>query len=219
MPLGLCNAPATFEGMMDTLLQGLKWTICLGYLDDVIIFAPTFETHLECLMTVLAVFQDEKLQLNSSKCHFGCRGMTVLGHLVNANGIQPDSAKVRVVQDFPVPCSVKPVSSLIGLCSYFHHFVPYFADIDRPLTELLKNNVTFTWGQRQAEAFTALTKLLTSFPILAHFDPSAPTEISTDGSGHGIGAVLAQIQRGQECVIAYASSLLSTAERNYAITE
>lgn len=219
MPFGLCNAPATFERMMDALLHGFKWSICLCYLDDVIVFSPTFETHLERLSTVLSVFRRAGLQLNSSKCHFGRREISVLGHLVDSSGVRPDQDKIRAVKDFPVPTCAKDVRSFLGLCSYFRRFVRNFADVARPLTQLLKKDAAFIWGREQARAFTELIRLLTSPPILAHFDTSAPTEVRTDASGHGIGAILAQKQQGQQRVIAYASRLLSPAERKYSITE
>ncbi|KAK8767610.1 hypothetical protein V5799_005610 [Amblyomma americanum] len=73
MPFGLCNAPATFERMMDSLLRGFKWSTCLCYLDDVVVFSPTFATHLERLSSILTVFRNAGLQLNSSKCKFGRR--------------------------------------------------------------------------------------------------------------------------------------------------
>lgn len=219
MPFGLCNAPATFERMMDTLLRSFKWSICLCYLDDVIVFAPTFKSHLERLSSILSVFREAGLQLNSSKCHFGHRQVTILGHLVDSSGIRPDPDKVRAVLDFPVPTCVKDVRSFVGLCSYFRRFVRNFAEVARPLTDLLKKDVPFEWGPDQGTAFSQLITLLTTPPILAHFDPSAPTEVRTDASGYGIGAVLAQRQSGHDRVLAYASRLLSPAERNYSITE
>lgn len=219
MPFGLCNAPATFERMMDSLLRGMKWTICLCYLDDVIVFSTTFDDHLTRLSAVLDVFRRANLQLNSSKCRFGQRQICVLGHLVNAAGVQPDPAKVRAVRDFPTPRSAKDVRSFLGLCSYFRRFVEKFAEVARPLTCLLKTDVAFTWGQQQANAFSSLVDILTNPPVLAHFDPSAATELRTDASGHGIGAVLAQRQQGMHRVVAYASRLLSRSEQNYSITE
>lgn len=219
MPFGLCNAPATFERMMDRLLHGLKWTTCLCYLDDVVIFSPSFETHLDRLDEVLKVFRHAGLQLNSAKCQFGSRQLKILGHIVNKNGIQPDPAKINAIADFPPPADLKSLRSFLGLCSYFRRFIAAFATIARPLSNLLKNDTPFLWGTEQQAAFTRLKTALTSTPILGHFDDSAPTELRTDASGYGIGAVLIQHSLEEDHVIAYASRLLSSAERNYSITE
>lgn len=219
MPFGLCNAPATFERMIDFLLRGFKWLTCICYLDDVIVFSPTFETHLHRLADILEVFRRAGLQLNSSKCRFGGRQLKILGHVVDAAGVRPDPDKVRAVQEFPIPRSAKDVRSFVGLCSYFRRFIENFAEIARPLTDLLKADTSFSWGTAQSAAFATLVDRLTRCPVLAHFDPLAPTEVRTDASGHGIGAVLVQKQTGHDRVIAYASRLLSPAERNYSITE
>lgn len=219
MPFGLCNAPATFERMIDRLLKPLRWTTCLCYLDDVIIFSDSFSSHLERLDHVLNIFKQANLQLNSSKCHFAASELKILGHLVNMHGIQPDPDKTKAVQEFPTPQSPKDVRSFLGLCSYFRRFIYQFAHIAQPLTQLLKKNQPFLWKTEQDVAFTRLKDALTTSPILGHFDDSAPTELRTDASGHGIGAILAQQQSGQECIIAYASRTLSPAEQNYTITE
>ncbi|GFU04585.1 retrovirus-related Pol polyprotein from transposon 17.6 [Trichonephila clavipes] len=94
MPFGLCNAPATFERMMDNLLRHFKWTMCLCYLDDIIVFSETFEDHLIRLRLVLKCLQEAGLKLNSKKCLFAAQ-VKILGHLVSSNGVRPDPDKIK----------------------------------------------------------------------------------------------------------------------------
>ncbi|GFU44134.1 transposon Ty3-I Gag-Pol polyprotein [Trichonephila clavipes] len=138
MPFGLCNAPATFERMMDNLLRNFKWTMCLCYLDDIIVFSETFEDHLIRLRLVLKCLQEAVVAEK-------WRGVSL--------------------------------------------------------------------GSRKVEAFHSLKKALTSDPVLGMYDERASTEIHTDASGYGIGAVLVQIQNNVEKVIAYASRTLTKAEK------
>ncbi|UYV78619.1 hypothetical protein LAZ67_16002183, partial [Cordylochernes scorpioides] len=219
MPFGLCNAPATFERMMDGLLKGLKWTICLCYLDDIVVFSDDFEEHLRRLQLVLGCLRKAGLCLNSGKCRFGAKTITVLGHEVSGDGICLDPEKIRAVRDFPRPNSLKEVRSFLGLSSYYRRFIPNYAHIAQPLNALLKKDSVFSWNIEERHAFEALKSALISEPVLGHFDHSSPTEIHTDASNYGIGAVLAQIQKGKERAIAYASRTLNKAERNYSTTE
>ncbi|UYV78763.1 hypothetical protein LAZ67_16002676 [Cordylochernes scorpioides] len=219
MPFGLCNAPATFERMIDNLLKGLKWTICLCYLDDIIVFSDGFEEHLRRLQLVLNCLKKAGLCLNSKKCKFGAKTITVLGHEVSENGIRPDQEKIRAVRDFATPRSLKEVRSFLGLSSYYRRFIPNYAHVAQPLNDLLKKDSAFNWNQEEQNAFEALKSALISEPALGHFDYSSPTEIHTDASNYGIGAVLVQIQKGKERAIAYASRTLNKAEKNYSTTE
>lgn len=219
MPFGLCNAPATFERFMDNILRGLKWEVCMCYLDDVVIFGRTFCEHNALLNLVLECLDKARLVLNSKKCRFGERQTLVLGHLVEKEGIRPDPAKTAAVEAFPQPRSVKELRSFLGLCSYFRRFIPRFAHIAHPLTCLLQKGVQFDWTPECASDFRELKFRLTSHPVLKHFDPAAPTELHTDASGIGVGAVLIQRFDTKEHVVAYASRSLSKPEHNYTVTE
>ncbi|GFW93780.1 retrovirus-related Pol polyprotein from transposon 297 [Trichonephila clavipes] len=219
MPFGLCNAPATFERMMDNLLRNFKWTMCLCYLDDIIVFSETFEDHLIRLRLVLKCLQEAGLKLNSKKCLFAAQEVKILGHHVSSNGVRPDPDKIKAVRNFPTPKNIHDIRSFLGLCSYFRRFIKGFCYLAKPLQSLLKSGVEFHWGPEEVEAFNSLKKALTSDPVLGMYDERASTEIHTDASGYGIGAVLVQIQNNVEKVIAYASRTLTKAEKNYSTTE
>ncbi|UYV67734.1 K02A2.6-like [Cordylochernes scorpioides] len=102
-PFGVCNAPATFERMMDGLLKGLRWTICLCYLNDIVVFADNFSDHLARIEAVLNCFKKVGLRLNPSKCSFGANKIKILGHQVDQNGIRPDEEKIKAITEFPAP--------------------------------------------------------------------------------------------------------------------
>ncbi|GBL59734.1 Retrovirus-related Pol polyprotein from transposon 297 [Araneus ventricosus] len=153
------------------------------------------------------------------KCVFGVRQITILGHVVSEDGIKPDPENVRAVKNFPVPKNVHDVRRFLGLCSYYRRFIKNFCYRAQPLQELLKGDSKFAWGLDQTKSFENLKTALISDPILRLFDEEAPTEMHTDASGYGLGAVLVQIQKEKERVIAYASNTLTKAEKNYSTTE
>lgn len=219
MPFGLCNAPATFERLMDNILRSLCWEVCLCYLDDIIIFSEDFVEHVSRIERVLDCLKHAGLTLNKKKCRFAFRELTVFGHVVSSKGISPDPEKIEPVIKFPIPKNIRHVRSFIGICSYYRRFIPDFSKIAHPLHSLLHKDCKFIWGSEQQEAFETLKTRLTSFPILSYFDPKRETILNTDASGHGIGAVLAQTHGKDEKPIAYASRTLSEAERNYSTTE
>lgn len=103
MPMGLTNAPATFQRLMEMLLRGVPWNTCLVYLDDVLIFSQTFEDHLQHLEEIFSRFKPCGLKLNPTKCSLAKSEVQFLGHIVSIKGVQPDSRNVQSVQDWPVP--------------------------------------------------------------------------------------------------------------------
>ena len=143
-----------------------------------------------------------------------------LGHVVSAEGVRTDPAKLQAVLEFPVPTNVKQLRSFLGLTSYYRRFIPQFAKIAGPLHALTKKNSEFTWTAVCQGAFEKLRNLLTSAPVLAYPDFGVPFILETDASGNGLGAVLAQRQDdGLVRPNAYASRSLQEHEKWYGVTE
>ena len=218
MPFGLCNAPATFERLMETVLSGLHWQICLIYLDDIIIFGKTFKEMITNLDTVLQRFEKAGLKLKPNKCQLFQKEVSFLGHVINEDGVNTDPKKIECIANWPIPTCVKEVRSFLGLCSYYRRFIAEYSHIAKPLTRLTEKNYKFNWTHECSEAFEKLKQQLTTAPVLAHPDFSKPFILDTDASDLAIGSVLSQKIDGKERVVAYASRTLTKAERKYCVT-
>lgn len=218
MPFGLCNAPSTFERLMEQVLSELHWEVLLVYLDDVIVFAKTIDEELTRLGMVFQRLRKAGLKLKAKKCHLFRESVLYLGHVVSREGVSTDPEKIRAVKEWPTPTSVKDVQSFLGLASYYRRFIEGFANIARPLHQLTEKAHTFVWTEECEDAFQELKKRLYQSPILAYPDPEQDYILDTDASNEGIGAVLSQVVDGKERVISYASRALNKAEKNYCVT-
>ncbi|XP_029766793.1 uncharacterized protein LOC113406182 [Terrapene carolina triunguis] len=221
MPFGLCNAPATFQRLMEGVLGDYILDTLLIYLDDVIVFSKDFESHMEKLDLVFTRLKEHGLKLKPSKCCLLCEKVKFLGHVISKDGIQVDEEKTRALENWPVPKNAKQVRQALGFMSYYRRFVPKFAHIAAPLYGLVGQpaqrkgrDQCFVWDDACQTAFDKLRHRLMSPPVLAYPDFTLPFIVTTDGSLHGLGAVLSQKQEGAERVIAYASRGLRRSERN-----
>jgi hypothetical protein len=219
MPFGLTNAPATFQRYMDTLFRGLTYEICLVYMDDVIIYSSTFDQHVQDLTRVFARIREAGLTLKASKCEFGSKQVNYLGYLISPEGVRVNQGNLAPIFQMPTPTTKKQIQSFLGMAGYYRRFIPKFADIVRPLTNLTKGGEHYTWTPECQAAFQTIKAHLTKPPILAYPDFTLPFELHTDASNDGLGATLVQHQAGQERVISYASRTLKSAETRYSTTE
>ena len=159
MPFGLCNAPATFQRLMESCLGELHFQQCIIYLDDIIVFAKTPEEHVIRLRRVFMKLRAAGLKLKPSKCAFFKKKITYLGHVVSEEGIATDEEKVRVIRDWPVPKTVTEVRSFLGFTNYYRKFIYKYAQVARPLNELISGeNAKFkrkkvNWDERCQLAF------------------------------------------------------------------
>jgi len=219
MSFGLTNAPATFERLMDLVLKGLNWEQCLVYLDDVVVFGKTFEETLENLRLVLERFRAANLRVKPPKCSLFQKEVLYLGHIISEEGVACDPAKIEAVSKWPVPRTVKDVRSFIGFAGYYRKFVNDFSTKAAPLHELTKIDVKWIWDEACQAGFEAIKLALTTAPVLGYPRDEGLFILDTDASLYGVGAVLAQVQDGEERVISYVSKKLSKSQVNYCTTK
>ena len=141
LPFGLKNAPAIFQRYMDLVLAGVKWHYALVFVDDIIVYSKTWEEHKQHLDLVLQRIQAFGLQLKGKKCHFCKPRVLYLGFIVDARGISPNPEKVAAIQAFEPPKTVSQLRSFLGLVGHYRRFVPDFARVARPLTQLLRKDI------------------------------------------------------------------------------
>ena len=214
MPFGLCNAPATFQWLMDLVLAGLQSSSGLVYLDDIIVTENTFLEHLHHLCVVFDRLREANLKSKPAKFAFCKSEVAFLGHIVSANGVITDPAKVEKVKNWPLPTSKREVQQFLGLANYYQRFIQDFATIAKPLHKLTEKTAKFHWTQQCQQAFEELRRKLVTAPVLAFPDYDRPFILNTDASDTGLRAVLSQFDdQGKEHVIAYASRTLSKAEQ------
>ena len=222
LPFGLCGAPPTFQRLMDRVLDGLKWTQCLVYMDDILVFGGDFNQHNERLHRVLNAIENAGLTLNLKKCTFGTSSVSYLGHRICLDGISPDPAKIEAIINFPRPDTVTKLRAFLGLASFYRRFIKGFAGIAQPLHALLKKgaDVCSDWKEVHDAAIEELKEKLTSAPVLVYDDGESEVELFTDASSKGIGAVLQLKGEGSGArPVTFISRRLTPAEEKYHVNE
>ncbi|XP_039855366.1 uncharacterized protein LOC120713480 [Panicum virgatum] len=191
MPFGLCNAPATFQSLMNEVLRPFLRRFVIVFFDDILIFSDSWADHLRHLRVILSTLQQYQLFVKRSKCAFGVTSIQYLGHIISADGVAMDPAKVQAVHDWPQPRSARAMRGFLGLAGYYRRFVRDYGAIAAPLTALLRKE-GFHWSAEATAAFEALKMAVTSAPMMRLPDFDQQFVVECDASTHGFGAVLVQ---------------------------
>jgi len=214
MPFGLTNAPATFQCMMNDILQPFLRKFVLVFLDDILIYSPTWEAHLTHLRQVLDQLRIHQFYLKSSKCSFAQTEIAYLGHVISQQGVSTDPTKTAAMLKWPTPTSVTELRGFLGLTGYYRRFVQHYGLLARPLTQLLKKK-QFAWSPAAELAFTTLKQAMTQTPVLVLPNFDDPFVVETDACATGIGAVLMQHHRP----VAFLSKALGPTHQHLSIYE
>jgi len=217
LPFGLANAPAVFQALVNDVLRDMLNIFVFVYLDDILIFSPSLEIHVQHVRRVLQRLLENCLYVKSEKCSFHVSSVTFLGSVISAEGIQMDSAKVQAVSDWPVPRSRVELQRFLGFANFYRRFIRNFGQVAAPLTALTSVKTCFKWSGSAQGAFDLLKERFTSAPILVTPDVTRQFIVEVDASEVGVGAILSQRFQSDDKVhpCAYFSHRLSPSERNY----
>ncbi|PKI60531.1 hypothetical protein CRG98_019007 [Punica granatum] len=152
---------------MNNVLRAFIGRFVVVYFDDILVYRKNLDDHKVHLKSVLDVLRKKKLFANLKKCTFCTDKLVFLGFVVSAQSIQVDEEKVRAIQEWLSPTSVSNVRSFHGLASFYQRFVKNFSNIAAPLTEVIKKNVGFRWGEEQEKAFQLIKEKLTNAHLLS----------------------------------------------------
>ncbi|CAB0012174.1 unnamed protein product [Nesidiocoris tenuis] len=215
---GISNSPDEFQEVMERLLQGIKGVKVL--LDDIVVSGQNAKEHNSRLEAVLRVLQNANLRVKPAKCKFSQPAIEYLGHIFDKDGCHPTRKHIEAISSCPVPTNADSLRSFLGMVTYYIKFVPNAAKILEPLYFLLRKSVKWSWTRHCDSAFKKVKKILTSYPVLSHFNPKMPLRLTVDASGKAVGAILSHVYPDHsERPIAYASKILTDCQRKYAQIE
>jgi len=158
------------------------------------------------------------LKINSKKYVLFSKSVKYLGHIISAWGVTTNFEKIVAVKDWLTPHNKKQLRNFLGFSSYYRKFVKEFSSIAKPLYALTENQTKYLWDEKCQNAFDNLKRALTSTSIFSFPKGDGEFIFDTDASNIDVGAVLSQVQKGEEKVIAYFSRVLSKTEKNYCVT-
>ena len=213
VPFGINSASEVYQRIICDMVQDLEGVESI--IDDIIIYGKDMEEHDRRLKALLQRCREYNLKLSKDKCVFRTNQIRYVGHLLTDKGVKIDPEKLKAVESMKQPENVEEVQTFLGFINYLAKFLPNMSDKSAPLRELLLNSTEWHWGPEQEESFETLKQMAINAPVLVYYDGSKPLTLTVDSSSKGLGAAI--VQEGKP--IAYASSALTTTQKNYSQIE
>jgi hypothetical protein len=143
MPSGLTNSPTTFMRLINDIFRAHLGPFVVIYLDDILIFNRTWDTHMRHVRQVLKIIQEHKLQVKENKSYFGQTLVPYLDFVVISEGIQTDPPHIQALKQWPLPSSTKELKIFLGGINFYRKFIPSFSNLSPPFHHLSNTSSTF----------------------------------------------------------------------------
>ena len=220
MFFGLCNSPSTFQTMMNEIFTDME-DVVVVYIDNIMIFTKMddLKEYDKIVLEVLRHLNENNLYVKPEKCTFQTTEVDFLRMIVEKDGIKMDQEKVKAVLNWPAPMNVKGVRSFLDLANFYRRFIQDYAQVARPLNNLLKKDVLFKWKEAQQYVFDMLKEKFTTAPVLAYPDNNCQFCLECDAFNYATGAVLSILKEDKWHPVSYHSHSMLPEERNYPIAD
>ncbi|GJP83358.1 hypothetical protein CLOP_g13520 [Closterium sp. NIES-67] len=143
--------------MMNDIFRDFLDRFVIVFIDDILIYSKSLDEHVHHIRQVLTRLRQHRLFVKQSKCEFARSSIPFLGHIISHNQLSMDPSKVKAVQDWKPPTSIKELQAFLGLANYYRKFIQHFA-ITSPLSNLLRKTEGFHWGPDEDKAFEPSNK-------------------------------------------------------------
>ena len=169
MPFGLKTAPATFQRAIDVILATVRFQCALTYLDDIVIYSPTFEQHFLDLAAMLTLLRNSGVSFKIAKCAFAASRVKYLGVIFGAQGVEVDCSKIDSIREAQEPRTKTSLRRFLGMTGFYRKFIAKYAKIAAPLTKFLKEDIEdpFELEEPGRNAHRDLKDALITAPVLA----------------------------------------------------
>ena len=237
MPMGLTNAPATFQRVMNEVFKDLiDENKVIVFIDDFLVHSPDRESHLKNIMAVTNRLKTNGIKVKLNKCVPLARNIKFLGHVVSHNSIRPDFEKIAAIKNFPVPTNLERLQSFMGLANQYRKYIKSYAKLAQPIYELMLTNhldssyrnkngtikskrVTIEWNEESLVAFENLKSAICSDNVLILPNFEKEFVLITDASDKAYGAVLCQNVDGDLKPVAFFSKQMNSAQQKNSTSE
>jgi len=219
---GDCNAPATFQRLMTSIFRDAIGRFMHVYLDDIFIYSDSIEEHETHLRYIFEKLRESQLFLKWTKCDLYADNVDCLGHVIDDQGVHPDSDKLSRIRDWRVPRNYNDIQKFVGLVNYVGNFLPNISAYTGPLLAMTMNGAPFHWRPLHQKCFDMIKRICCKTPIIRPIDPKLgePLWLICDASKTGIGAMYGQGPTWQKCKPAgFMSKKFTNAQQNYAVHE